>query len=72
MRCILQFMDKVAWISWGKQGNASKYFFATGEILRNCSPLLKISECKIREGHIIAGSGWTEKRCDCTFVCIIK
>ena len=30
----LQFLDKVAWISWEKQGNASKYFFAIEEILR--------------------------------------
>ena len=34
----LQFMDNIAWISWEKQGNASKYFCATAEILRNCSP----------------------------------
>ena len=33
----LQFMDNVAWISWGKQGNTSKYFCATAEIRRNCS-----------------------------------
>ena len=49
-------MDKVAWISWGKQGNALKCFCATKEILRNCSPPGPISECKIREGYIIAAS----------------
>ena len=42
----LHFMDKVAWISWGKQGTASKKIFATVEILRNCSPPRFISECK--------------------------
>ena len=31
-------MDNIAWISWKKQGNASKYFCATAVILRNCSP----------------------------------
>ena len=36
----LQFMDKAAWIAREKQGNASKYFYATVEILRNCSPPL--------------------------------
>ena len=52
----LQFLDNVACISWGKQGNASKYFCATVEILRNCSPPRLISECKIREGYIIASN----------------
>ena len=50
----LQILDNVACISWGKQGNASKYICATVEILGNCSPPWCISECKIREGHIIA------------------
>ena len=37
----LQYLDNVAWISLEKQGirNASIYFCATVEILRNCSPL---------------------------------
>ena len=34
----LQFLDNIAGISWEKQGNASKKIYATGEILRNCSP----------------------------------
>ena len=51
----LHFMDKVAWISWGKQGNASKYFCATVEVRRNCSPPRFISECKKKmDGCIIA------------------
>ena len=45
----------------GKQGNASKYFCATGEILRNCSPPPpgKYSKEK-REGYIIAAKQDTD------------
>ena len=50
----IEFLDNVAWISREKQGNASKCFCTTEEILRNCSPPWYISECKIREGNIIA------------------
>ena len=38
----------------GKQGNASKYFCATVQILRNCSPPRQMSEFKVREGYKIA------------------
>ena len=50
----LQFLDNEACISWEIGGNASKYFCSSAEILRNCSPSRSISECKIREGYIIA------------------
>ena len=65
----LQFLDNVACISWGKLGNASKYFCATVEILRNCSPHRLILECKIREGSIIAAYHlFTCKKCQ-KFTC---
>ena len=58
----VQFLDNVACISWEQQGNASKYFCATVEILLNCSPPRQISECKIREGYIIAATPICEFR----------
>ena len=51
-----QFVDNVALISWGKQSNTSKYFYATVEIVRNCSSPRKISECKIRKGYKISAN----------------
>ena len=53
---IAAILDKVAWISWEKQGNALKYFCATVEILWSRSPPWLISECKIWEGYIIAAT----------------
>ena len=52
----LKLMEKVEWRSWEKQGKASKYFCATVEILQNCNPPRKISECKKREGYIIVAT----------------
>ena len=40
----LQFLANVGWISWKKQGNASKYFCATIEILRNFTPTYGVSD----------------------------
>ena len=59
----LQFLDKVACISWEKQCNASKYFCATVEILRHCSP----PPVNIREGYIIAASTKAAYLCTCIF-----